>query len=422
MDENLGENISRKTEHVSYSRSNNSPPNFFDKFSSFFTKKTIAGLAILVLIIGVGAATIAVQNSTEFRQRAATTITLTGSFDCARTPLNYVVLSWTSGGTDRAYNIYRDGRVYSRSVSTSYSRYQPADGSSHSWQVFGMVSGNSSNIINITQTCGGTPTQTPTPTSTPTRPPPCYFDDSGQQRGYGDIDGDGQVSDVDAGLVLTPGLTAVQKKAGDVNGDGVVDYVGDAILISNYVAGVISTFPICATLTPTPTPTIGGPTLTPTPTRTPTPTPTLPPCYDFNGDGMVTMADVLFVIDAFGSEVGDPRYDARYDLNKDGIINITDVLMARAQLGTACDSPTPTPTPTRTPTPTPTSTCPLKGRGDANCDEIINILDFNIWRDEFLKVVNTTSSNFDDSDENNPITILDFNIWRDGFLDPSLPH
>src|SRR3990167_5681781 len=74
MDENLGENISRKTEHVSYSRSNNSPPNFFDKFSSFFTKKTIAGLAVLVLIIGVGAATIAVQRSTEFRQRAAGSI------------------------------------------------------------------------------------------------------------------------------------------------------------------------------------------------------------------------------------------------------------------------------------------------------------------------------------------------------------
>src|SRR3989344_21371 len=57
---------------VSYLRSNNSVPNFFDKFSSFFTKKTAAGLVVLVLVIGVGAATIAVQRSTEFRQRADT--------------------------------------------------------------------------------------------------------------------------------------------------------------------------------------------------------------------------------------------------------------------------------------------------------------------------------------------------------------
>src|SRR3989344_1673855 len=130
-----------------------------------------------------------------------------------------------------------------------------------------------------TPTIGGpTLTPTPTPTTTSTRPPPCYFDASGQQRGYGDINGDGQVSNVDAGLVLTPGLTAVQKKAGDVNGDGVVDFPGDGQMIAWYAAGVISTFPICATLTPTPTPTIGSPTSTPTPTiGSPTLTPTLTP-------------------------------------------------------------------------------------------------------------------------------------------------
>jgi len=70
MDENIAQTPPQ--EPVSYTRPNNSSPKFFDKFSSFFTKKTTAVLVILVLIIGVGAATIAVQRSTETRQRAAT--------------------------------------------------------------------------------------------------------------------------------------------------------------------------------------------------------------------------------------------------------------------------------------------------------------------------------------------------------------
>lgn len=83
---------------------------------------------------------------------------------------------------------------------------------------------------------------------------------------------------------------------------------------------------------------------------------------------------------------------------------------------------TPTPPPGATITPTPGPSCPLKNRGDADCNGKINIFDFNIWRDEFLEVANTTSSNFDGSGGEHPITIFDFNIWRDGFLDPSLPH
>src|SRR3989344_4033639 len=70
MDENIAQTPPQ--EPVSYTRPNNSSHKFFDKFSSFFTKKTTAVLVILVLIIGVGAATIAVQRSTETRQRAAT--------------------------------------------------------------------------------------------------------------------------------------------------------------------------------------------------------------------------------------------------------------------------------------------------------------------------------------------------------------
>jgi len=66
------------------------------------------------------------------------------------------------------------------------------------------------------------------------------------------------------------------------------------------------------------------------------------------------------------------------------------------------------------PTPTPTVIlCTRKGEGDANCDGVINILDFETWRREFLGIDTTTKADFDSS---GGVTILDFEIWRRGFL------
>lgn len=99
-------------------------------------------------------------------------------------------------------------------------------------------------------------------------------------------------------------------------------------------------------------------------------------------------------------------------------------------------TPTPTPNPLlhySTPTPTPTSssvvavtqpascTSPLKSKGDANCDTIINILDFNIWRDEAYGKIAATRANFN-KDQGNNVDILDFNIWRTSMQDSSLSH
>ena len=65
-------------------------------------------------------------------------------------------------------------------------------------------------------------------------------------------------------------------------------------------------------------------------------------------------------------------------------------------------------------TPTPTVIlCARKGEGDANCDGVITILDFETWRREFLGIDTTTKSDFDSS---GGVTILDFEIWRRGFL------
>jgi len=80
-----------------------------------------------------------------------------------------------------------------------------------------------------------------------------------------------------------------------------------------------------------------------------------------------------------------------------------------------CGASVPTSTPTRVP-PTLTPTlipCPLKGRGDATCDGIIDILDFEIWRREFLGIDTTTKADFDSV---GGVSILDFEIWRRGFL------
>ncbi|MBI2443191.1 MAG: hypothetical protein HYV40_04780, partial [Candidatus Levybacteria bacterium] len=75
---------------------------------------------------------------------------------------------------------------------------------------------------------------------------------------------------------------------------------------------------------------------------------------------------------------------------------------------TATPTKTPTPTvivtstPTRTPTPTPSLL------GDINKDGTVDLLDFNIWRDEFLGMTSTKQSNLNNDEV---VDLLDFNLW-----------
>jgi len=62
---------------------------------------------------------------------------------------------------------------------------------------------------------------------------------------------------------------------------------------------------------------------------------------------------------------------------------------------------------------TPTSSCVMRQNGDADCNGAVNILDFEIWRREFLGIDTTTKADFDSS---GGVSILDFEIWRRGFL------
>jgi len=54
---------------------------------------------------------------------------------------------------------------------------------------------------------------------------------------------------------------------------------------------------------------------------------------DVNGDGKVRVDDVLAVALAFGSNYGDPDYDANLDINGDGKIRVDDILTAALNFG-----------------------------------------------------------------------------------------
>ena len=47
---------------------------------------------------------------------------------------------------------------------------------------------------------------------------------------------------------------------------------------------------------------------------------------DANNDGHVDVVDLLILVDAFGSVVGDPNYDPNADFNSDGSVDVVDLL------------------------------------------------------------------------------------------------
>lgn len=83
-----------------------------------------------------------------------------------------------------------------------------------------------------------------------------------------------------------------------------------------------------------------------------------------------------------------------------------------------------TPTPTITPTPTtiPQSpACPAgkpsRSIGNANCDDYVNLADFQIWRNEYTGVdVSVRDADFDD---NTRVALADFQIWRTTYTTPA---
>ena len=59
----------------------------------------------------------------------------------------------------------------------------------------------------------------------------------------------------------------------------------------------------------------------------------VPPSLDFDGSGIVDFPDFLMFVNAFGSEEGQDKYEARYDLNSDGKIAFDDFLILTDNFG-----------------------------------------------------------------------------------------
>ncbi len=66
-------------------------------------------------------------------------------------------------------------------------------------------------------------------------------------------------------------------------------------------------------------------------------------------------------------------------------------------------------TPSVSVSPSPTISGCDKTHGDANCDGLYNLVDFEIWRKEFMGILSTKTADFN-ADGN--VTILDFESWR----------
>lgn len=57
--------------------------------------------------------------------------------------------------------------------------------------------------------------------------------------------------------------------------------------------------------------------------------------------------------------------------------------------------------------------CALKNSGDADCNGKIDLIDFEIFRKEFLKILSTMTADFDN---NGQVTVGDFETWRKGYF------
>lgn len=85
--------------------------------------------------------------------------------------------------------------------------------------------------------------------------------------------------------------------------------------------------------------------------------------------------------------------------------------------------PTNTPRPTNTPVPTTppsvascTYTCPKQAEGDANCDGVINVFDFGIWRSQYGQAQTGNQHLTGDFNCDKIVNAMDFGTWAQSFM------
>jgi hypothetical protein len=108
-----------------------------------------------------------------------------------------------------------------------------------------------------------------------------------------------------------------------------------AVTVDGEVMSANATPPITATPTAMPSPTATATvTLTPTPTAgplaVPTPGSTSTRCPDFDGDGIVTISDILYVIGKYATD------DPQADRDGNGFVTVSDILAVVDHYGERC--------------------------------------------------------------------------------------
>lgn len=63
---------------------------------------------------------------------------------------------------------------------------------------------------------------------------------------------------------------------------------------------------------------------------------TIPCAGDINNDGVVELGDLAQLLAAFGTQAGDPTFDAGADLDQNGVVELSDLAMILAVFGTSC--------------------------------------------------------------------------------------
>lgn len=77
-------------------------------------------------------------------------------------------------------------------------------------------------------------------------------------------------------------------------------------------------------------------------------------------------------------------------------------------------TPTPVSTASSTPFNVPTSAsmpCQKKSKGDANCNNVIDLTDFMIWKEAFVSSPQSSSADFD----GNGVSLIDYLIWKSNY-------
>jgi len=117
---------------------------------------------------------------------------------------------------------------------------------------------------------------------------------------------------------------------------------------------------------------------------------------------------------------GPPRYSCAHSAS----CKVTGTVLAATISPTATLTPTITPSPTAVPTITQAPNCPLKSKGDANCDGAITDSDLAIWECQYFNTHTETISTADptcpagtpiraaDFDLLGGVTLNDYEIWR----------